>query len=202
MTLNEILEATVRNRGRQPRGRRWSLQNKLTALPIYKRGPKAYRDLACLIPLLSVENISRLLKCIPMNTGLNSNILSHWKRSATKMTVQDRQYILLFDGIALKKRLSYNPYIRTVDGYEDYGHDAMVLMLQGVGPKTWKQRIAYYFVTGTTPTIRSKDILPYAIEAVDETGLNVVATICDQSATNGECHCFPEGGNQSCGRYP
>lgn len=47
------------------------------------------------------------------------------------------------------------------EGFEDFGNGnrsnrlanrAMMFMLQGIGPKRWKQPIAYYFAEGTTST--------------------------------------------------
>lgn len=112
LTLRQLINLTKRNKGRKPTGRRWTKEEKLTALAIFKRGPRAYRYLSYLIMLPSVRTIQELLRSIPLEPGLSLPILRHLKKCSEKMTVQDRQCILMFDEISLKKRLIYNENAR------------------------------------------------------------------------------------------
>ena len=54
-------------------------------------------------------------------------------------------------------------------------------MLRG---KKWKQPITYYFCNGTTKTDRLVLYIKQVISNVMSTGLKIVATVCDQGATN------------------
>ncbi|XP_063373946.1 uncharacterized protein LOC134661705 [Cydia amplana] len=128
-----------------------------------------------------------------MVPGIDISVMAHLKKKAEILTAQNKICVLLFDEIALKKRLIYNGATDEVDGFEDLGgqgersekiaNHALVLMLQGIHKKI-KQPIAHYFVKGTITTQKLVIIIKTAIRAVTETGYKVLATVCDQGPTN------------------
>jgi len=50
--------------------------------------------------------------------------------------------------------------------------------------KKWKQPYAYYFCNSTTKTSDLVSYLKTVITSVNKTGLNIVATVCDQGGPN------------------
>ncbi|EEZ97391.1 hypothetical protein TcasGA2_TC011217 [Tribolium castaneum] len=50
--------------------------------------------------------------------------------------------------------------------------------------KRWKQPIAYYFTASTISAVALKQIIVKAVEKLKSLGLIVLATVCDQGATN------------------
>jgi hypothetical protein len=56
-------------------------------------------------------------------------------------------------------------------------------MVRGIR-KNYKQTVAYYFTRDTVKTHQLKQIIVYIIKQLQEVGLNVVATVCDQGSTN------------------
>ncbi|PZC70359.1 hypothetical protein B5X24_HaOG202343, partial [Helicoverpa armigera] len=87
--------------------------------------------------------------------------MDHLKKKVAKLNEKDRLCALLFDEMALKRRLIFNPRTEKVNGFVDLGDNqrrsseiadhALVFMLQGLHKKM-KQPVAYYFVKGTVST--------------------------------------------------
>jgi len=56
-------------------------------------------------------------------------------------------------------------------------------MLRGL-VKKWKQPYAYYFCNSTTKTSDLVSYLKIVISSVNKTGIDIVATVCDQGGPN------------------
>ncbi|XP_063629718.1 uncharacterized protein LOC134801117 [Cydia splendana] len=109
------------------------------------------------------------------------------------MNDQDKICVILFDEMALKKRLILNTTTDKIDGFQDLGNEggrsadiadhALVFMLQGVRKK-YKQPLAHYFVKGTVSSERLSVIIKTIIQRVVQQGFSVIGTVCDQGPTN------------------
>lgn len=190
--FRSLIESSFRNCKKDAKGRRWTLDDKLLALSIYKRSPRTYSYLCHLLVLPSVRTLQALLHKLPMKTGINADVLSQLKKSVQKMKPRDRNCILMFDEIALQKRLIYNENSGTVEGFEDFGSQgrtgkladhALVFMIQGLA-KRYKQPVAFYLSNSTTKTMVLQNIIVEVIKSLQNVGFKVVATVCDQGATN------------------
>ncbi|XP_041982493.1 uncharacterized protein LOC121735658 [Aricia agestis] len=192
--LKSIVENAVKNYKKAPHGKRWQPQNKTYALSIFKRSPKAYRYLQKMLPLPSTRSLQRLLKEIPMEPGIHSKIIQILKEKSVEME-DDEKYCVLFDEIALKKRLIYNESLDKVEGFVDLGTGesmgrnnkiaghALVFMIQGLKQK-FKQPVAHYFVEGTIESEKLAVLIKNIVRAIQEAGFNVLSTVCDQGPTN------------------
>lgn len=191
--LKSLISAAVLNQNRKPQGKRWTRVNKSIALAIYKKSPKAYRYITQFLPMPSVRTLQTVLQNIKMNTGVYPCVMSHLKKEAEKITEKNKVCVVMFDEIALKKRLIYDIASDKVDGYVDIAAEggrtqeiadhALVFMLQGIHKK-FKQPIAHYFVKGTISTQKLAVIIKNVIQAVRDTGYTVISTVCDQGPTN------------------
>lgn len=196
--LKDLITATLKNEQRKPKGRRWTKKNKISALAIYKRSPKAYRYLANIMPLPSERTLQIVLRKMPMETGLNKQAIEYLIRIAPTQSPQGKLGCLLFDEVKLKPCLILNEATDEVDGFVDFGKDgethedtrietvadhALVFMFQGLYAK-FKQPIAYYFVKGTVSSPKLTSLIKFIIESIKTTGFRVVATVCDQGPTN------------------
>lgn len=93
--------------------------------------------------------------------------------------------------MSISPNLTYNKKNDKITGFiEDeekrekvIANHALVFMVRGV-VKKFKQPIAYSFCTGSTRRLDLKKYLKNVIEEVENTKLRVVATVCDQGATN------------------
>lgn len=108
------------------------------------------------------------------------------------MNKLDKYCALLFDEMSISTNLKYNTSLDEVVGYVDlgslgrsheYANHALVFMIQGLY-KRWKQPIAYYFTKDVVKTKTLKILIVEIISALQNCGLIVVCTICDQGSTN------------------
>ncbi|KAF2891805.1 hypothetical protein ILUMI_14368, partial [Ignelater luminosus] len=175
----------------KPKGRRFTMQDKVFALSLYRQSPKGHRLLSKIFCLPSRKTIMTLLNKLPFMCGINTHVFDHLKKVA-QMKPLDHYCALLFDEVALEPGLQYNRKLDMFEGFEDYGGSerkpsfadhALVFMLKGICRK-WKQPIVFTFCKGTTSTLRLTSLLKDVIRQVKLTGLKIMCTICDQGTTN------------------
>jgi len=99
-TLNFIL-TQIKIQKRKIEGRRYTLNDKITALSIYKTSPKCYKFLSSLFALPSKKTLSNLLQKIKFHSGVNNHIINNLKYQAEKLEQLDKNCTLLFDDMAL-----------------------------------------------------------------------------------------------------
>lgn len=187
-----FIMSQVRLQKLKPKARRFTLDDKIFALSLYKQGRKKYKLLQKVFALPARNTLSRLLYKLPLNVGINDKIFNSFKKQIEKMDHLDKYCILIFDEIALSANLQYNAANDLIESFEDIGDGvrrckfadhALVFMARGIHKK-WKQPLCFYFLE---QGMKSQDLVPTiksVIRAVRRIGLTVVATICDQHATN------------------
>lgn len=194
--LNSIsksfIESNLRNCNRNSHAYRYTDQDKLFALSLYKRSPRLYRYLQAYFILPSVRTLKSLLSNIPFNTGINASIMNTLKSKVSRLTVADKYCVLMFDEMSLSKGFHYNHYQQKLSGFIDLGSlgtrneaakHALVFMIRGIR-KQWKQVVAYYFTGSSILTTDLKYLIKEIISELLGIDLNIVATICDQGPTN------------------
>lgn len=172
-------------------GRRYSKEEKLFSLAFYKMGPRAYRWLRNIIVLPAPVTLSRMISSANLKPGVNESIFSHLKKRGSKMSETDRLCVILFDEMALCPHFDYNKKKDLIRGFVDNGKKAenkiadhvLVFMLRGV-VKNYKQPLAYTFCSGSTSKVELNNQLKTVISEVQSAGFKVIATICDQGASN------------------
>jgi hypothetical protein len=193
--VNEITQNFIlsqkRNLKLNPRGRRFSQEDKILALSIFKQSGKGYRYLSKIFSLPSKKTLNRLLKQIPLTPGIDQQIFHHLKKAVRQKKILEK-YCVMFDEIALETGLQYNADLDCIDGLVDFGagdrrrnfaDHALVFMIKGIY-SNWKQPVCYTFCESSTPTVDSVKLIKDVVRHVRQTGLNIVATICDQGSTN------------------
>lgn len=137
-----LLQSQMRNINRKLPGRRWTLDDKVLALSIYKKSPSCYRLLNMLFCLPSISTLKIILNKIPLVCGLNDQVLKTISTIA-KNVVE----------MSIRKNLNYNSKLDQIDGYQDHGNQgrtlqiashALTFMAIGV-TNSWKQPVAFYF---------------------------------------------------------
>ncbi|KAJ8914162.1 hypothetical protein NQ315_016241 [Exocentrus adspersus] len=191
-TTIRIFDSQLKNQKLEPKGRRFTLDDKIFALAIFKQSGKSYRFLSKIFSLPSRKTLNKILSKIPFSCGFNEHVFSHLKNKVAKMNPLDKCCVLMFDEVSLSTGLMYNSSRDCVEGLVDFGQGdrrvafaehALVFMLKGVR-KGWKQPICFYFCESTTPTPDLIRIIKDVVRHVRNTGLEIIATICDQGATN------------------
>ncbi|KAH9642697.1 hypothetical protein HF086_014394 [Spodoptera exigua] len=130
-----------------------------------------------------------------VSTGINTAVIEHLKKLSVKKDMKDKFCGLVFDEIALKRRLFLDVSTDKVEGFEDFcleagcgsqlADHALVFMLQGIRAK-FKQPVAFYFVKGTVSSQKLAVLIKEIITVIESTGFNILTTICDQGPTNME----------------
>ncbi|KAB0801097.1 hypothetical protein PPYR_05451 [Photinus pyralis] len=175
-----------------PRGRRFSMDDKIMALSIYKQGRGGYKVLKSMgFVLPSRSTLIAMLKNVRFRSGINHHIFRGLESSVKNMHPDDRDCSLLFDEISIQPSWYYDERLDEIVGLEDHGEEKIikfadhcqVFMLRGCRKK-WKQPIAYAFSEHSMAQSVLVKMIKEIISQSQSIGLNVVATICDQGLTN------------------
>ena len=124
--------------------------------------------------------------------GFSESVLEALKVKVNAMDCRDKNVVSVFDEMSIKEGLLYNVGRDITEGFEDFGHigqtryianHAIVFMIRGHASK-WKQPIGYFLSSGPIRAKTLQSLTRSCISKVTETGLNVVALVCDQGSNN------------------
>lgn len=132
-----------------------------------------------------------MLSKIPTETGIDNILIKILKKNLKNLSDRQKYCIIVFDEVSLETSLQYNDSTGSITGFEDNGMSrtqnfadhALVFLIRGV-VKKFKQPISYTFCKSTTSSYDLASQIKNVIRAVHSTGLKIVATVCDQGATN------------------
>ncbi|KAI4463167.1 thap domain-containing protein 9 [Holotrichia oblita] len=191
-TLDEVqmrfFKSQILNSRRKPSGRRFTLQDKVLALALYKQSGNGYKLLSKLFTLPSPKTVIRLLKKVPVHPGINQSVLDVLSAEAKAFTSPlDKYCVLVFDEMSILPHLAWNEEDDAVVGFERDNHlianHAQVFMLRGIN-KNWKQPIYFDFVNGATKNFKIMSTIKEIVRKTKEAGLEIIATVCDQGTNN------------------
>nr|CAI5856387.1 unnamed protein product [Callosobruchus analis] len=101
-----------RNQKLQPKGSRFTTEDKILALSIFKQSGRCYRYLSQIFSLPSRRTLTYLLSKVHFTPGINTHIFAQLKKTVTKMTGRSKYCVLMFDEISLQPDLQYNPTVK------------------------------------------------------------------------------------------
>ena len=175
-------------------GRRFTEQEKIMALSVYKQGPKCYRLLRKAFVLPSPLTLSRLIAKANLRAGINEKLFKVIEQKLKRFKGADKLCILLFDEMAITPHFDYNQRKDEISGFVDNGKlkknqiadHALVFMIRGI-LRNYKQPVAYTFCSGSTKKEELAVLVTEIIRKLHSVGLKVIATVCDQGASNVSC---------------
>ena len=188
----KFITTQIKMSGRNKKGMRWPIHDKMLALSIYFHSRKAYKLLGKVFNLPSKRTLTRTLQRSNINPGFSEAVFKALKVKVDNMSKQDTQCAIIFDEMAIKQGLVYNSSRDCIEGFEDYGNmgktkyvanHASVFMVRGLHSK-WKQPIGYFLSSGPISASMLKTLTRSCIEKVSSVGLDVRALICDQGSNN------------------
>ncbi|KAJ8708707.1 hypothetical protein PYW08_010089 [Mythimna loreyi] len=191
-TFALLLQAQIKNFKKKTKGRRWTTEEKITALRLYKRSPTCYRLMRRLFCLPAQSTLKCLLSKLSLEVGVNKCIFSVLKKTVQLQTASDNEYILMFDEMSIKKNIMYNRKTDTIEGFQDHGLQgrspqlathALVFMLAGIRKKI-KQPVAYYLSSEYVTADRLAVLIKEIVRECREAGLSIAATVCDMDGVN------------------
>ncbi|CAH0730441.1 unnamed protein product, partial [Brenthis ino] len=193
-----LLQAQIRNFKKSAKGRRWTEEDKITALRLYKRSPTCYRLLRRMFTLPAPTNLKVLLGKCKLNVGINKQMFEIVGKFCSTQEAVNNEYVLMFDEIALKKHLQYNNKNAIfLEGYQDHGgqsrtaqvvSNALVFMIAGIRKKI-KQPMAYYLSGSSVTADRLAVLIKEVLEQCHEHGINIAASVCDMVGVNRRALC-------------
>jgi hypothetical protein len=98
MTYKFIIQQ-VKNQKLVPRARRFTLEEKIFALTLYKASGKGYKLLSKIFALPSVRTLTNLLNNLPFTPGINKQLFNSLGETVKRLSNKDKHSILLFDEI-------------------------------------------------------------------------------------------------------
>jgi len=190
-TTLKFFQSQIKIQNKKAKGRRYSLDDKILALSIFKTSPKGYKFLSSIFALPSTSTLNAVLTKIPFTPGSNLHIQENLKHQTCKLKSIDKKCMLLFDEMALSPSLKYDKKNDMIFGLnhngisddQKFSDHVLVFMLRGIAKK-WKQPYAYFYCTGTTKTKNLIECLKIVVSSVNQTGLDILATVCDQGGTD------------------
>lgn len=143
-TTFRFLISQIQMQQKEPKGRRYGIDDKVFALSILKQSPKSYKLLSKVFALPSRMTLLNLLSKIPFGCGLSKAIMDSLQESTSKMSSSDKYSTLLFDEMSVEAALSYNTKADYIDGFQhcagdtkksEFADHVMVFMARGIFKK-------------------------------------------------------------------
>lgn len=149
----------LRETKKKPRGRRFTLNEKMLSLSLFKKSPMLYKLLSKLFTLPSSRTLNSLLSTVKLKAGINPNLMKMITENVKKLPLKSRHCVLMFDEVSLSPELQYNSSTGIIHDFEDNGSfrtrnfadHALVFLVKGIY-KNFKQPIAYNFCKSSTGT--------------------------------------------------
>lgn len=124
-----------------------------------------------------------------LKPGLNEDLFRQLKSKVDKMKENEKLCILLFDEIALAPHFDYSKRRDCITGFVDNGEHRNrkiadhALVFRGIF-RNYKQPLVYTFCASTTSAMEIVTKIKTIIRKLKSIGLEVLATVCNQGATN------------------
>lgn len=172
---------------KKPKGRRFSIEEKVLSLSLFKKSPKSYKLLSKYFTLPSSKAMKRLLSRIKLSPGINDVIFDKIKKTMAGKDASDRLCSLIFDEMSLTPQIFYNAQKDSLEGFANnksasFADHVLVFMVKGI-KRNFKQPIAYFF-TNCLSKQELKNLITSVVQKALESGLIITNTVCDQSSVN------------------
>ncbi|CAH0405002.1 unnamed protein product [Chilo suppressalis] len=144
VTANMTLSAKIftnmqfRETKKKPKGRRFTLEEKILSLSFYKRSPKAYTLLHKSFTLPSGKSLRNLLGKVKILLGINKPIFKKIRDTVAELSNSDRLCIIMFDEMSINPQVHYDANIDQLKGFATVGNKnkiadhALSFMVRGI----------------------------------------------------------------------
>jgi len=185
-----LLQCQLRNQNRQPKGRRYTRNEKLLFVSILKRGARGLRCLPFVKP--TRKTLRELTSKIEAKPGLNDFIFAALKSQVDGLDPRARDCFLILDEMALRMDLTLSESEDLVKGFVDLGDgdrrqlpatEALVAMVRSIFG-TWKYAVGFWFTHQKLTSSDYAGLLPELIRRLRATGLRVRLLITDGLSKN------------------
>ncbi|KAI4455437.1 thap domain [Holotrichia oblita] len=148
--ISQILQSS-----KPKKGRRFSINDKIMGLLLYKQSSRSYRLLKKLFCLPSKNTLKKLLSKLQINPGADDFIFNNLKKN--ELPEREKYCIIMFDEMSIQPNILFNTQTGQFEGFEDMGdrksqhiaNHVQVFMLKSVAGN-WKQPLSFSFSHGPT----------------------------------------------------
>ncbi|XP_063894223.1 uncharacterized protein LOC110377900 isoform X2 [Helicoverpa armigera] len=162
--------------------RRFSENEKLFALTLWKQSPKSYKLLENMFALPNRRTLVRLASRKPKECDVNNKTFDHLKEVTQEWDIKKRLCTLVFDEVPITSRYSVRKSKGIVKIAEERKQGltkhVLVFMVRGIC-STWTQRIKYYCLFRAISTAHLQNILKGIIPRLRDSGLIPLAVLCN-----------------------
>ena len=109
----------LRKRNIKTKGRRYTTDEKVLALALYKQSGRAYTKLRQLFALPTRHTIMSMLNKVPLNAGYNKLIFDNLKQAVSKLRNRDKMCSVVFDEMSIMPHLDYDKSNDQFYGFQD-----------------------------------------------------------------------------------
>ncbi|XP_060807395.1 uncharacterized protein LOC106135789 [Amyelois transitella] len=122
---------------KKSKGRRFTIEEKVLCLSLFKKSPKCYKLLHKYFTLPSIKAMQRLISQIKVCPGINPIIFKKLKATVLDIPVNDRLCSLIFDEMSLTPQVSYDAHKDSLEGFStnkttEFADHALVFMIKGI----------------------------------------------------------------------
>lgn len=121
-TTWNFFESQLRCATKRPQGWRFSTNDKIMSLALYKQTCSGYKFLSRIFTLPSRVTLMKLLNSIDIEPGINKLVYKTLKDMSANLQQCEKYCFVLFDEMSLSPNLSYNMHKDVVEGFEDFGN--------------------------------------------------------------------------------
>ncbi|XP_037051782.1 uncharacterized protein LOC119085470 [Bradysia coprophila] len=186
----DFIKLQLKNTGKAKKGNRFTFEEKMLALVIYKQIPKRYQGLRKICNLPTRQTLIVHSATVRFKQGINQNLMSFIKEAVSKMEQLDKLCTVGWDEMSLTSSHHFDQIKDYIDGFEDteskrtdnFATHALVFMARGI-TSAFKQPISY-FLTANLNSTELAELVLLVTSAVMDTGLNVIGSVCDAVNTN------------------
>ena len=184
--FHQLLDSEFRNRGISPRGRRWTVDEKLSALGWYHRGRNLYNYLRnSYMALPSSATLRMFVGRADLRPGINVHLCRALKRRLQRTPSKD--VVFMWDEVSLRKELVHRRKEDRIVGFADYGtgerpnkvaSHAWIGMVKGLF-ENYKFPVVYHLTAGDEDGVETAELVKGIISALQDIGFRIRASVCD-----------------------
>lgn len=192
--LGIMLRGELVNEGRDPRGREWFEESKALYLAFKACSAKGYALMEQVFVVPSSRTLRNVTSQIPLEVGINDAVFDQLAQHVERMKPEEKFVNLMWDEFKGKGGLFFNEKKGIIIGYEDFGpfgksnlpaDTYLIFLIRSHDPNSdWKMPLAIFFALSMCPAEVLKKIIVLIITKLQNTGLRVASTVCDQGPGN------------------
>lgn len=104
-----LMMMQIKQTPKHKKGRRFTVDEKILSLSIYKKTPKCYGLISQLFTLPSSKSLKRLLSKVIINPGVGNDLLfKNLKKQVGGLILENRLCSLIFDEMSITPQMQYN----------------------------------------------------------------------------------------------